>query len=88
MSSDEPENAPGGRDGNTLNDIVIAPDCKSLQLRIERDDLGNGRVYAITLRMRDASGNPTTKTARVIVPRNSSGAIDNGPAYTVTSACQ
>jgi endo-1,4-beta-xylanase len=89
-SSDEPENAPGGRDGNTQNDIVMAPDCKSVRLRLERDDGGNGRVYAVALRARDASGNSVSKTARVIVPRNpgAGSAIDNGPAYTVTSSCQ
>jgi len=89
-SSDEAENAPGGRDGNTLNDIAVAPDCKSVRLRIERDDLGNGRVYAIALRVRDVSGNSTTKTARVIVPRSSGagGTLDSGPAYSVPSACQ
>lgn len=31
--SDEPDNAPGPLDGNTTNDIVIAGDCKSAQLR-------------------------------------------------------
>jgi hypothetical protein len=34
VTSDEPENS--GGDGNTSADIVIAPDCKSLQLRAER----------------------------------------------------
>ena len=47
-SSDEPQNAAGNNDGNTVNDIVIAGDCKSVQLRVERDSSKNGRVYAIT----------------------------------------
>jgi hypothetical protein len=34
-SSDEPQNAAGNSDGNTVNDIVIAGDCKSVQLRVE-----------------------------------------------------
>src|SRR6185295_10618774 len=54
-TSDESEN--GGGDGNTLNDIVIAANCKSIQLRAERDGGGNGRVYTITFRVTDASGN-------------------------------
>lgn len=53
-TSDETEN--GNGDGNTLNDIVIASNCKSIQLRSERDGNGDGRVYTITLRVRDASG--------------------------------
>ena len=36
-TSDEVEDSPGGGDGNTLNDIVIAGNCKSVQLRAERD---------------------------------------------------
>jgi hypothetical protein len=45
VTSDEPDNASGG-DGNTSNDIVIADDCKSVQLRSERDGTKNGRVYS------------------------------------------
>src|SRR5207249_766802 len=40
-TSDEAENAGGS--GNTLNDIVIAGDCKSVELRAERINTGNGR---------------------------------------------
>ena len=51
VTSDEPDNAPGDADGNTSNDIVIAPDCKSVALRSERDETKNGRVYSVTLRV-------------------------------------
>src|SRR5262249_2485291 len=54
VSSDEPENG-GGDDGNTVNDIVIAADCKSVQLRRERNENLNGRVYTIVLQVKDAS---------------------------------
>jgi len=90
VSSDELENNPAGADGNTLNDIVIAADCKSVQLRIERDANLNGRVYSITFRVRDSQGNTTTATATVSVPVNGSNdtAINGpGPGYTVTSLC-
>jgi|SRR5215831_16985271 len=50
-TSDEAENSPGPGDGNTLNDIVIASDCKSVQLRAERDGTKDGRVYLVTLRV-------------------------------------
>lgn len=89
-SSDEPENANGNGDGNTLNDIVIANDCKSIQLRSERDGNGNGRVYTIHLRLQDADGNTTNALAYVKVPHNQGGnAIDDGAAsgYTVNSSC-
>ena len=90
VTSDEPEDNAGGADGNTLNDILIAGDCKSVQLRKERDGGLNGRVYTITFKVTDSGGNTTTATATVSVPlSSSSGAAVNGPGpgYTVTSAC-
>jgi hypothetical protein len=86
VTSDETEN--GNGDGNTTNDIVIAPDCKSVQLRAERNGGGNGRVYRITFRVRDASGNTTTVTATVVVPHNPGQTpVEGSPLYTVTSGC-
>ena len=90
VSSDEPEENPLGADGNTLNDIVIAADCKSVQLRRERDGNLNGRVYTITFKVTDSFGNTATATAKVSVPKsNNSTAVDNGAAagYTVNSLC-
>jgi hypothetical protein len=90
VSSDEPEDNLSGADGTTLNDIVIAADCKSVQLRAERDGNLNGRVYTITFKVADASGNFTTVTAKVTVPLNHGNtAVDDGPAggYTVNSLC-
>jgi hypothetical protein len=87
VTSDEAEN--GNGDGNTSNDIVIAADCRSVQLRAERDGSANGRVYTITFKVRDASGNATTVTAKVTVPKSQNGspAIDDGPHYIVTGGC-
>ena len=90
VSSDEPEDNPSGGDGNTLNDIVISPDCKSVQLRRERDGNLNGRVYTITFKVTDSFGSSTTATVKVFVPINHNGtAVDNGAAagYTVNSLC-
>jgi hypothetical protein len=89
VSSDEPEDAPGGGDGNTLNDIVVAADCKSVQLHAERQGSGNGRVCTITFKVRDAAGNLATATAKVTVPKNQGGAaaVDDGASYTVISGC-
>ena len=86
IESDEAEDGAG--DGNTLNDITIAGDCKSFQLRSERAVAGNGRVYTITFKVQDNQGNFTTTTATVSVPVTQNGtAIGNGPMYTVTSTC-
>jgi hypothetical protein len=85
VTSDEAVNASGS--GNTQNDIVIASDCRSAQLRIERQGSGNGRVYDIALHVQDPAGNRTATTVQVMVPANGLGAVDDGPHYTVTSAC-
>ena len=50
--------------------------------------LGNGRVYTITFRLRDTSGNTTTGTAKVYSPKNEGETPpDDGPHYTVTGSC-
>jgi hypothetical protein len=87
VTSDELENTSG--DGNTTKDILIASDCKSVQLRSERMNNGNGRVYTITFKVTDASGNVATATSKVTVPHSQNGvaAVDDGPHYTVLSGC-
>jgi hypothetical protein len=90
VTSDEPEDSATGGDGTTLNDIVIAANCKSVQLRRERDGGLNGRVYTITFKVTDSFGNSTTATVKVNVPVTNGGtAVDNGAAagYTVNSLC-
>lgn len=67
VTSNEPDNAPGGGDGNTTSDVVIVDD-DSFRLRAERDENGSGRVYTITYRATDACGNSTTESATVAVP--------------------
>jgi len=87
VTSDEPNNS--GGDGNTTNDIVIAADCKSVQLQSERSGSGNGRVYLIIVKATDSSGNSSTATVKVTVPKSQNGAaaVDDGPNYTVLSGC-
>jgi len=87
VTSDEPENINSG-DGNTFNDMVIANDCKSVDLRAERDGNKNGRVYTITLKAKDAQGNVATTTVKVTVPHSQGPkgvAVDDGPVYTVVN---
>ena len=89
MTSDEPDDVAGKADGSTTNDIVIAPDCKSVQLRAERNETLNGRVYVITLRLRDAAGNTTRKDFKVSVPIGSDSppAVQDATALTKASLC-
>jgi hypothetical protein len=90
VTSDEPDDAPGFLDGNTTNDIVIAPDCRSVQLRAERDETNDGRVYAITLRLRDGRGNATRRDFEVSVPIAQDGvpAVKGVTALTVAGGCR
>lgn len=86
ITSDEIEN--GNGDGNTTDDIVIAANCKSFQVRAERDGGGNGRVYTVTFAVKDAAGNIGRKTAKIVVPHNpGSTPVDSGVHYTVNGNC-
>ena len=87
VTSDETEN--GNADGNTLKDIIIAPNCKSVQLRAERDGTSDGRVYSIIFLVKDSAGNTTTATATVTVPQSQNGspAVNSGVHYTVNGGC-
>jgi hypothetical protein len=81
-TSDEPEDAEGNGDGSTLDDIVIASDCRSVQLRKEREGTGNGRVYTVFFELVDETGNIGNATSKVQVPHNmGETAIDDGVAY-------
>jgi hypothetical protein len=71
-------------------DIIIAANCQSVQLKADSNSSGNGRVYTITFSVRDTAGHVQTLTRQVIVPHdqgNGNGAIDSGVSYTVTSSC-
>jgi hypothetical protein len=80
--SSEPDDAPGGGDGNTANDVqgatLGAADFDVL-LRAERDGSGPGRTYTLEYRVWDASGNTAIGRGRVVVP-NDQGGIPREPA--------
>lgn len=85
VTSDEIEN--GNGDGNTFNDIVIASNCRSVDLRREREGASDGRVYTITFKVSDGY-NVTRATATVVVPLNiGQTPVDSGIHYTVNGSC-
>ncbi len=73
VTSSEPDDAPGGRDGTTSGDVQGATagtlDVDVL-LRAERDPQGPGRTYRLSYVATDDSGNAGTGVGRVVVPRN------------------
>lgn len=67
VTSSEPDDGLG--DGDTAGDILITGPL-TLQLRAERAAKGPGRTYAITVAVTDASGNTSSATTTVVVPRD------------------
>jgi hypothetical protein len=69
--SSEPDDAKGGGDGKTTNDIQDADidnEDYNISLRAERQGKGDGRIYTIAYTATDVSGNSATAT--VTVPHN------------------
>jgi len=56
-------------DGDTSPDWTITGNL-TVDLRAERSGKGSGRVYTMTVECSDASGNSSTKSVTVTVPRN------------------
>ncbi len=67
VTSNEQDNGRG--DGNTANDIMIINDFM-FNLRAERSGKGSGRIYTITYKATDASGNYVMASVTVEVPHN------------------
>jgi hypothetical protein len=88
VSSDEPEDAAGQQDGDTLGDIALAGPAL-VELRAERNAWGNGRVYTVHFTVPDQAGNVTSASCQVHVPPQESGwSVDEGPGagYTVLAS--
>jgi hypothetical protein len=78
VTSSEPDAAPGNSDGATTGDIDDATAGTAdgdLLLRAERDGRGPGRVYTLTYKAVDRSGNATPAIATVTVPHD----LGHGP---------
>ncbi len=69
VESSEPDDANGGGDGSTVNDVVVLDDT-TFELRAERSGSGDGRTYTLTYSATDASGNETEATCTVFVPHD------------------
>ena len=70
ITSSEPDDAPGGGDGHTTNDIVVKS-ANTAFLRAERAGSGPGRVYSIELRVYGDDGSVIdTITPTVLVPHS------------------
>ena len=67
ISSNEPENGLG--DGDTAPDWEITGDLTA-NLRAERSGKGSGRMYTITVRCTDSTGNSTDRQVTVTVPHD------------------
>jgi hypothetical protein len=73
VTSNEPDDAPGGGDGNTTGDIQafdLGTTDTAGFLRAEREGSGSGRVYTLTYVGHDRAGNERTCTATVSVPHD------------------
>jgi hypothetical protein len=94
VTSDEPEDVQGvgkgkgktddGGDGMTYDDIAFPDGNDAVDLRVERQAKGNGRVYTIHLSVIDEAGNGAVATCIVQVPHDvMDTAVDDGPVYEV-----
>jgi hypothetical protein len=89
--SNEPDDANGNGDGNTVNDVqgvgtgLSAIDDYSFDVRAERAASGSGRTYTATYRVTDAAGNVADASATVFVPRDQGNLK---PALSVSSGAQ
>ncbi len=78
VTSSEPDDAPGGGDGNTTMDVSgadVGLADEVFSLRAERLSTGSGRTYEIDYIARDASGNTSSSLAIVTVPHD----LGSGP---------
>ena len=84
--------APGGRGGRRLmipadhcpdaQNVVNGNGNASVELRVERSGLGDGRVYEVTIEATDSSGDTSVETFEAHVPHDqrdpSCPAVDSG----------
>lgn len=87
-TSDEAEDGIG--DGSTLDDMLFGEGCATAFVRAERAGPGDGRVYELTLSVRDAAGLESQGVLVVSVPHDrgkKGAAVDSGDAYELAGEC-
>jgi penicillin amidase len=75
-TSSEPDDAAGGGDGHTTNDIQTGTDDFLIALRAERQGQGSGRLYTVTYSATDDSGNSTIASVDVGVPYDLASVVE------------
>ena len=71
ITSNEPDSGLDKEDiPNDVQGTSLGTDDRSFSLRAERSGAGNGRLYTVTYRATDASGNSRLATATVTVPHD------------------
>ena len=74
ITSSDPDNGTGDADTpNDIQDADVGTDDRLFSVRAERAGTGAGRVYTVTYKATDASGNSTVASAEVAVPHDQSG---------------
>lgn len=73
---DEPDDATG--DGHTTEDVRFEG-CDAVAVRAERRGNGDGRSYALGVRVTDRSGNATDAVCHVVVAHDQSGRRPTAP---------
>jgi hypothetical protein len=88
ITQDEPINANGQGDGNTVCDGT-GVGTSVAQLRAERQGGGNGRVYKVNYTATNAVGDACSSTLTVTVPHDQSGApaVDDGQTVNSSTGC-
>src|SRR5262249_10133122 len=79
VTSSEPDDAPGGADGQTTGDIQgVSPGTADFDflLRAERSSNGPGRTYEATYRAVAQSGNVALTAGQAFVPHDMGGITD------------
>jgi len=79
VGSSEPDDAQGGGDGQTIDDIqdaTIGTADFHVLLRAERQGGGSGRTYTLTYQAMDGSGNVGVSSAQVLVPHSMSDVVE------------
>ena len=73
ITNNEPDDAPGNGDGNTINDIQdanVGTADFNFKLRAERSGTGDGRIYTVKYTATDLSGNMSSTSSTVNVPHD------------------